>query len=82
MQGNVDSKVLVQEVATRHDEIVKLKNENLSLEEQMKRQDKNIVFKDQIIKELRKDCKKVSAVYSDQINFITQTLQIHSFFVP
>lgn len=60
MQGNVDSKVLVQEVATRHDEIVKLKNDNLSLEEQLKRQDKNIVFKDEIIKELRKDCKKVS----------------------
>lgn len=59
-QGYGDTKVLVQEVATRHDEIQRLKNENASLEEQLKNQDKKMIFKDEIIKELRKDCKKVT----------------------
>lgn len=59
-KGNVDTRVLVEEVASRHDEIQKLKNENTSLEEQLKKQDKNICFRDEIIKELRKDCKKVN----------------------
>lgn len=59
-QANGDTKVLVDEVATRHDEIQRLKNENMSLEEQLKNQDKSMCYKDEIIKELRKDCKKVN----------------------
>lgn len=55
----MDTQVLVKEVASRHDDILKLKSENLSLEEQLKKQNQNMCFKDQIIKELRKDCKKV-----------------------
>ncbi|XP_037024987.1 myosin-2 heavy chain-like isoform X2 [Bradysia coprophila] len=61
VKGNLDTRVLVEEVAVRHDEIQKLKSENISLEEQLKKQNQNMCFKDQIIKELRKDCKKLSS---------------------
>lgn len=52
-QAAVETRVLVQEVAERHDIIVKLKNEINDLEQQLKRKDTHIQFKDEIIKELR-----------------------------
>ncbi|KAJ6645776.1 putative glucose-6-phosphate 1-epimerase [Pseudolycoriella hygida] len=61
MKCNLDTRVLVEEVATRHDEIKKYKNEIMSLEEQLKTQDKSMCYRDEIIKELRKDCKKLSS---------------------
>lgn len=52
-QAAVETRALVQEVAERHDIIVKLKNEINDLEQQLKRKDTHIQFKDEIIKELR-----------------------------
>lgn len=52
-QAAVETRVLVQEVAERHDIIVKLKNEINDLEQQLKQKDTHIQFKDEIIKELR-----------------------------
>ncbi|KAG4068868.1 hypothetical protein HA402_005016 [Bradysia odoriphaga] len=73
VKGNLDTRVLVEEVAVRHDEIHKLKSENISLEEQLKKQNQNMCFKDQIIKELRKDCKKLSSSTPPMSNRIAQS---------
>lgn len=67
-------------MATRHDEIQKLKNENMSLEEKLKSHDKNMWFKDEIIKELRKDCKKVNEPTHICLFFVS-TSQFHFFTV-
>lgn len=60
----IDARVLILEVADRHDVIVKLKNELNDMEEQLKQKDTHIQFKDEIIKDLRREKRcniKVSA---------------------
>lgn len=52
-QAAIEARVLVFEVAERHDMIVKLKNEINDMEQQLKQKDTHIQFKDEIIKELR-----------------------------
>lgn len=49
----METRVLVQEVAERHDIIVKLKNEINDLEQQLKQKDTHIQFKENIIRDLR-----------------------------
>lgn len=60
---NEDTRELVQEVAERQDQISKYRAEISSLEKQLEEQlaqkDFHIQFKDKIIKELRRECKKV-----------------------
>lgn len=53
LQAAVEARVLVFEVAERHDIIIKLKNELNDMEQQLKQKDTHIQFKDEIIKELR-----------------------------
>lgn len=53
LQASVEARVLVFEVAERHDMIVKLKNEINDMEQQLKQKDTHIQFKDEIIKKLR-----------------------------
>lgn len=53
-QTAVDTRILVFEVAERHDVILKLKSEVNDLEEKLKQMDTHIQFKDEIIKDLRK----------------------------
>lgn len=52
-QAAVEARVLVFEVAERHDTIVRLKNEINDIEQQLKQKDTHIQFKDEIIKKLR-----------------------------
>ncbi|XP_055302935.1 uncharacterized protein LOC129568714 isoform X2 [Sitodiplosis mosellana] len=52
-EAALEARVLVFEVAERHDTIVKLKNEINDMEQQLKQKDTHIQFKDEIIKELR-----------------------------
>ncbi|XP_031622706.1 spindle pole body component 110-like isoform X2 [Contarinia nasturtii] len=52
-EAAIEARVLVFEVAERHDMIIKLKNEINDMEQQLKQKDTHIQFKDQIIKELR-----------------------------
>lgn len=61
-QSAVDTRVLVLEVAERHDIILKLKNEVNELEEKLKQMDNHIHFKDEIIKDLRKERNILSKV--------------------
>lgn len=49
----MEARVLVFEVAERHDMIVRLKNEINDIEQQLKQKDTHIQFKDEIIKKLR-----------------------------
>lgn len=49
----MEARVLVFEVAERHDTIVRLKNEINDIEQQLKQKDTHIQFKDEIIKKLR-----------------------------
>lgn len=55
MQAAVETRVLVLEVAERHDIIIKLKNEINDMEQQLKQKDTHIQFKDEIIRELRQN---------------------------
>lgn len=57
---SIDTRALVMEVAEKHDSIVKYRNEINAMEEELKRKDVHIHFKDEIIRELRRECKKVS----------------------
>lgn len=52
-QATVEARVLVLEVAERHDIIVKLKNELNEMEQLLMQKDTHIQFKDEIIRELR-----------------------------
>lgn len=54
-----DIRGLVMEVAEKHDTIVQCRREIMDMEEQLKLKDTHINFKDQIIKELRRERKKV-----------------------
>lgn len=58
-QSSIDTRALVLEVAEKHDSIVKYRNEINVMEEELKRKDVHIHFKDEIIRELRRECKKV-----------------------
>lgn len=49
----MEARVLVFEVAERHDTIVRLRNEINDIEQQLKQKDTHIQFKDEIIKKLR-----------------------------
>lgn len=49
----MEARVLVLEVAERHDIIVKLKNELNEMEQLLMQKDTHIQFKDEIIRELR-----------------------------
>lgn len=62
-QEVVDTRVLIVEVAERHDTIMKLKAEVNELEDQLKQKDTHIHFKDEIIKELRKERNNLSKVF-------------------
>lgn len=53
LQAAVEARVLVLEVAERHDIIVKLKNELNEMEQLLMQKDTHIQFKDEIIRELR-----------------------------
>lgn len=61
-QAALDARVLILEVAERHDAIIKLKNELNDMEEQLKQKDAHIQFKDEIIKELRRERREVFKV--------------------
>lgn len=66
-QAAVEARVLVFEVAERHDMIVRLKNEINDIEQQLKQKDTHIQFKDEIIKKLRQQRRsylKVSAIHA------------------
>lgn len=52
-------KALVLEIAEKHDIIWQYRNEIYDMEEELRLKDKRIFFKDEIIKELRRECKKV-----------------------
>lgn len=62
-QSAVDTRILVHEVAERHDVILRLKAEVNELEEKLKRMDTHIQFKDEIIKELRRERVILSKVH-------------------
>lgn len=68
----MDARVLILEVAERHDAIIKLKNELNDMEEQLKQKDAHIQFKDEIIKELRRERRDIFKVFffccSNQMN--------------
>lgn len=53
LQAAAEARVLVLEVAERHDIIVKLKNELNEMEQLLMQKDTHIQFKDEIIRELR-----------------------------
>lgn len=53
LKAAVEARVLVLEVAERHDIIIKLKNELNEMEQLLKQKDTHIQFKDEIIRELR-----------------------------
>lgn len=55
----MDVRALVLEVAEKHDAICKYRNELNRLEEQLKQKDLHIYFKDNIIRDLRREIKKV-----------------------
>lgn len=65
LQSAVDTRVLILEVAERHDVILKLKNEVNELEEKLKQKDTHIHFKDEIIKELRKEKNNLTKVMKE-----------------
>lgn len=52
-QAAAEARVLVLEVAERHDIILKLKNELNEMEQLLMQKDTHIQFKDEIIRELR-----------------------------
>lgn len=70
-QSAVDTRVLVLEVAERHDIILKLKNEVNELEEKLKQMDNHIHFKDEIIKDLRKERNILSKVQHFYVKYET-----------
>lgn len=63
IQAAVEARVLVFEVAERHDMIVRLKNEINDMEQQLKQKDTHIQFKDEIIKKLRLQRRSYSKVW-------------------
>lgn len=59
VKTSIDARALVMQVAEKHDSIVKYRNEINAMEEELKRKDVHIYFKDEIIRDLRRECKKV-----------------------
>lgn len=76
IQAAVEARVLVFEVAERHDIIVRLKNEINDMEQQLKQKDTHIQFKDEIIKKLRLQRRS----YSKVCHFILLLLVVCCFF--
>ncbi|XP_055681326.1 centrosomal protein of 83 kDa-like isoform X2 [Lutzomyia longipalpis] len=54
-KGTIDTQVLAQEIAAKHDTIQKMRSDNTYLEEQIRQASMQIHFKDDVIKELRRD---------------------------
>lgn len=61
----VDVRALVHEVAEKHDAMCKYRNEVKRQQEQLKHQDRQMYFKDNIIRDLRRESKQVDAENSD-----------------
>ncbi|XP_030749629.1 myosin heavy chain, skeletal muscle-like isoform X7 [Sitophilus oryzae] len=68
--------VLTEEVASRHDQIILLKKEIQTLEDTCAQAEKQLIFKDDIIKELRKDIKQLKQQFTqDEISKLTDTIE-------
>ncbi|XP_076270935.1 uncharacterized protein LOC143202871 isoform X11 [Rhynchophorus ferrugineus] len=66
---------LTEEVASKHDQIILLKREMQVIEETCAQAEKQIIFKDDIIKELRKDIKQLKQQFTqDEISKLTTTI--------
>lgn len=61
--------VLTEEVASKHDQIIFLKRELQTIEETCSQAEKQIIFKDDIIKELRKDIKQLKQQVGNKFSF-------------
>ncbi|KAF7281377.1 hypothetical protein GWI33_004857 [Rhynchophorus ferrugineus] len=67
---------LTEEVASKHDQIILLKREMQVIEETCAQAEKQIIFKDDIIKELRKDIKQLKQQFTqDEISKLTTTIE-------
>nr|XP_023017331.1 uncharacterized protein LOC111506488 [Leptinotarsa decemlineata] len=75
-QNMVDMRqALTEEVASKHDTILKLKRDCQELEDRCIQADKQIAFKDDIIRELRKEIKQLKhQVTQDEIGNLTRTI--------
>lgn len=58
-QNLLDNRVLALEVAEKHDQILRLKTELNQLEENLRQANMQTHFKDDVIKELRRDCRNL-----------------------
>ncbi|XP_076270927.1 uncharacterized protein LOC143202871 isoform X3 [Rhynchophorus ferrugineus] len=65
---------LTEEVASKHDQIILLKREMQVIEETCAQAEKQIIFKDDIIKELRKDIKQLKQQNSRAVCYEKDTL--------
>ncbi|CAG9858405.1 unnamed protein product [Phyllotreta striolata] len=69
--------VLTEEVAVKHDAILKLKREYQELEERCIQADKQTAFRDDIIKELRKEIKQLKQqVTSEEVIKLNKTIDV------
>lgn len=57
-----DSEALVMEIAIKHDDLSRIRRELNQLEEQLKAKDSHIAFKDNIVRDLRKEIRKVCVI--------------------
>lgn len=55
-------RALAFEVADKHDQIIELRNQVNSLEEELKKAHKKVQFKDNVIRELRREIKNSTKV--------------------
>ncbi|GAB0100141.1 hypothetical protein DMENIID0001_161350 [Sergentomyia squamirostris] len=59
-----DTQVLVEEIAKKHDKIQKMRSENGLLEESIRQANAQIKFKEDVIKELRRDISNLKKTFS------------------
>lgn len=62
LQQLLDNRVLAVEVAEKHDQILRLKSEVNQLEDNLRQANMQTHFKDDVIKELRRDCRNLMVI--------------------
>lgn len=62
LQVAKDTTALVFEIADKHDQILSLKGEIKLLEDQLRQAESKLLYKDELIKGLRRDCRELAKV--------------------